>query len=208
VLDDRAYDRLSVDVPAAREGVVHVFDQASRCGAFMRGQPDWKAERPATAMARRDIHSAPAATLPDGLLLRQVNRLDSGTHDSVPLKDAVAVALASDPGITEPPEEFAGSLRALPPAVRLFAAIDAEGVARATSGCDVFGEDARVFFVNTQPNWRRRGIARAMTLAALRAAVTSGAHRAVLDATEAGAPLYTGLGFEIVGRFTRYSRVA
>lgn len=208
VIDDRAYGRLSTDVPSARQGVVNVFDTASCCDDFMGGLRGWKAERPATAMVCRDIHAVPAITLPDGLVLRRVTAFASQEPDAVPLEDAVAVATASDPDITEPPDELAGFLSSLPSSVRLFAAVDDGGVARATSGCDVFGEYARVFFVNTEPDWRRRGLGHAMTVEALRAAANSGALRAFLDATDSGASLYMRLGFEVAGRLTRYSRAA
>lgn len=208
VTDDRAYGRLGADVPAAPEGFVKIADTASSCGDFMDALPGWSAERPATAMVCPHLEPLPDAAPPPGLALRRVNRSATEIADEVPLKDAVAVAIASDPGITDPAEEFAAFLRSLPPSVRLFAAVDDRGVARATSGCDVFGEYARVFFVNTDPDWRRRGIGSAMTVEALRAAASSGARRAVLDATDSGASVYTRLGFEAAGRFVRYSRAA
>jgi ribosomal protein S18 acetylase RimI-like enzyme len=157
-------------------------------------------------MVRRALHDLPDVTLPAGLALRPVNRSATEAADALPLQDAVAVALASDPGITDPAEEFAGFLRSLSPSVRLFAAVDEDGVPRATSGCDLFGDYARVFFVNTMPAWRRRGIGRAMTVAALRAAASSGALRGVLDATDSGAPVYRSLGFESAGTYAPYSR--
>jgi ribosomal protein S18 acetylase RimI-like enzyme len=205
VTDDRGYSRLVAEVTGARQGVVVVFDKALRCHQFLRNQSGWGADRPATAMVLRDVRALPAATVPDGLVLRPVDRLASGARDTVPLEDAVAVAFASDPDITDSPAAFAGFLSGLP-SVQLFAAVDDAGVARATSGCQVFGEYARVFFVNTEPGWRRRGIGRAMTLEALRAAASSGAHGAVLNATDDGTSVYTRLGFKPAGRLTRYSR--
>lgn len=206
VVDDRAFDRLAADVPAARRGSVSVFDTAPRCDELLRGQPGWHADRPATAMVRRDLHAVPDPALPDGLAVRAVNRLPSDAADGVPLDEAAAVAIASDPGIAAPADAFAAFLRALPPPVRLFAAVDAGGAARATSGMDVFGEETRIFFVNTAPGWRGRGIGAAMTVEALRAAARSGARRASLDATDAAASLYRRLGFEAAGRLSRYTR--
>lgn len=207
VTDDRGYGRLTMEVTAAR-GEVTVFERASRCDELLRRRSAWKGDRPATAMVLRDVQAVANATLPDGLVLRPVNRLASGAPNAVPLRDAVAVAIASDPGIAEPPDEFARYLMGLPSSVRLFAAVDGAGVARATSGCDVFGEYARVFFVNTDPGWRHRGIGHAMTVGALRAAASSGASRAFLHATDDGASVYMRLGFESAGRLTRYSRAA
>jgi ribosomal protein S18 acetylase RimI-like enzyme len=191
---------------ADARGEVSAFERASFCNEFLRGQSGWKADRPATAMVLRTVQVGADATLPNGLVLRPVNRLGSGAPNAVPLQEAVAVAVASDPGITEPADEFAGFLMRLPSSVRLFAAVDDTGVARATSGFDVFGEYARVFFVNTEPGWRHRGIGRAMTVEALRAAAFSGARRAVLNATDDGASVYLRIGFEPAGRLTRYTR--
>lgn len=208
VTDDCAYGRLTAEARGAQQGLVSVVDTAPRCNNFMGALRRWKAERPSTAMACRDIRVVPGVTLPDGLVLRSVNRSATGAADLVPLQDAVDVAIASDPGITNSPDEFAAFLSSLSPSVQLLAAVDEGGVARATSGCDVFGEYARIFFVNTQPGWRGRGIGHAMTVAALRTAASSGARRAVLDATDSGAPVYARLGFEAAGRYARYSRAA
>lgn len=205
VNDDLAYGRLATELTAAR-GEVTIFERASRCDELLRGGSGWKADRPATAMVLRDIQVDAKATLPDGLVLRPVNRLAPESPDAVPLQAAAAVAIASDPGIAGPAGEFARFLMSLPASVRLFAAVDDAGVARATSGCEVFGEYARVFFVNTEPGWRRRGIGHAMTAEALGAAASSGARRAFLHATDDGNSVYTRLGFEAAGRLTRYSR--
>jgi ribosomal protein S18 acetylase RimI-like enzyme len=93
----------------------------------------------------------------------------------------------------------------LPASVRLFAGVDETGAARATSACHVFGEFAQIFFVSTEPAWRRRGIGSAMTAGALRSAASLGARRAFLHSTADGASLYTRLGFEAIGLLTRYS---
>jgi ribosomal protein S18 acetylase RimI-like enzyme len=207
VLDDRGYDRLATEVAVAREGLVHVFDCASRCNGFLRSNSRWKASRPSTAMVLHDISAVAIATLPDGLVLRPVIRL-AREPDAVALEAAAAVAVASDPGITETVDEFAEFLRGLPSSVRLFVAADEQGVPRATSGCDVFAEYARILFVNTEPGWRGRGIGHAMTVEALRAAASLGARRAVLDSTDGATSVYLRAGFEVAGRLTRYSRAA
>jgi GNAT superfamily N-acetyltransferase len=94
----------------------------------------------------------------------------------------------------------------MPRQIRLLAAVDDDGVARATSGSGAFGSEAIVIFVNTQPGWRRRGIGRAMTAAALCAARDEGATRACLEATDAAIPTYAGLGFQRVARVTQFFR--
>ena len=196
--DDSGYDRLVAEVASAGRGVVYVFERAARCDEFLRRRPGWSAGRSEMAMVLPDVRGLTGATLPDGLELRAV-------PDAVPLKDAAAVAIASDLSITESADNVAGFLRRLPSSVRLFAAVDKKEVARATSACHVFGEYAQVFFVNTEPAWRRRGVGYAMTLEALRAAALLGARRAILHATDDGASVYTRLGFEAVGVLTRYS---
>lgn len=197
VTDDRALDRLTAEVTSAR-GEVSVFEQAGRCDELMRNQSAWTADRPVTAMVLRDVHAVADAKLPSGLALRRV-------PDGVSLHEAAAVAIASDPGITEPAEAFARFLGGLPSSVRLFAAVDDAGIARATAGVSLSGEYARIFFVNTLPEWRDRGIGHAMTVAALQAAAEAGAHRAFLTATADGLGLYQRIGFEAAGRLTRYS---
>jgi ribosomal protein S18 acetylase RimI-like enzyme len=204
VIDDSGYDRLVAEA-SARRGVVYVFEQASRCNEFLRGQPGWRAGGTEMAMVLRDVQAATGATLPDGLDARPVNRVASEAPDAVPLKNAVAVAIESDPGITDSADDVAGYLSGLPSSVRLFAAVDEKGVARATSACHVFGEYAQVFFVSTEPAWRRRGIGQAMTLEALKAAAYLGVRRAFLHATDDGGSVYKGLGFEAVGLLARYS---
>jgi predicted GNAT family acetyltransferase len=133
-----------------------------------------------------------------------VDRVGAGAPDAVPLKAAVAAAIASDPAITDA-DHVASYLSGLPSSVRLFAAVDETGAARATSACHVFGEYAQVFFVSTEPAWRRRGIGGAMTAGALRGAASLGARRAFLHSTADGASLYKRLGFEPAGLLTRYS---
>jgi ribosomal protein S18 acetylase RimI-like enzyme len=156
-------------------------------------------------MVLRDIQSVTNTRLPDGFDLCPVDRVGSGAPEAVPLKDAVAAAIASDPGITDSADNVAGYLSGLPASVRLFAGVDETGAARATSACHVFGEFAQIFFVSTEPAWRRRGIGSAMTAGALRSAASLGARRAFLHSTDDGASLYTRLGFEAIGLLTRYS---
>jgi ribosomal protein S18 acetylase RimI-like enzyme len=59
------------------------------------------------------------------------------------------------------------------------------------------------------PAWRRRGVATALLVAALRAFRAEGLARAVLEVNvnnPEARQLYAGLGFEEVGRFTVYTK--
>ena len=203
VVDDRAYDVLVGLLPDARAGMINVLATAGRCAELVGRHPAWM---PNTAMAMvcRDLRTVPTVALPSGLRLRPVRRLPDDPPDGVPLERAVAAAMLAAPAIEDPPDVFAEYLRSLPSAFRLFVAVDRDGAVRATAGSGAFGQEATVLFVNTQPDWRGRGIGRAMTAAALRSAVESGARRASLDASDAGMSIYLRLGFEVVARTTRF----
>jgi ribosomal protein S18 acetylase RimI-like enzyme len=206
VTDDRAYDVLVALLPGIRAGMIRVFAAATRCGELVDGHPGWGSDE-VTAMICRDLHSVPPAVLP-ALKLRPVCRRDDNPPGGVDLQEAVAAAKLAAPGIEEPAAAFAEYLRSLPPAFRLFAAVDDAGMVRATSGSAAFGTTADVIFVNTHPEWRGRGIGQAMTAAALRAAQDRGARTACLDASEAGARIYRRLGFEAVTQVTRFAHRA
>ena len=205
VTDDRAYDVLSALLADARAGMVNVVARAARCTELVDADPAFKPNQ-AMAMICRDLRTVPALALPSGLTLRPVRRLAGDAADGVALQDAVTSAMLGDGAIDDPPAVFARYLRALPSAMRLFVAVDGDGVVRATSGSGAFGAEASVIFVNTQPDWRGRGIGQAMTVAALRAAQEHGARRACLDASAAGLSIYRRLGFETVSSTTRFFR--
>jgi ribosomal protein S18 acetylase RimI-like enzyme len=194
VTDDGAYDVLSALVPDARAGMITVCAAATQCTTLLNDHPAWRGGT-ATAMICRELRTVPAFPLPSELALRPVRRLTDDAPDGVPLTQAVAAAGLADQRITDL-RALADYLRSLPPAFRLFAGVDDAGVVRATSGSGAFGTTASVIFVNTDPGWRRRGIALAMTATALRSAQQSGARNAGLDASDAGRELYLQLGFE------------
>lgn len=206
ITDDQAHDELADLLPNIRTGMIDVFAGATRCTALVHAHLGWKSKA-ATAMACRDLRTVPEPNVTGELTLLPVRRLAGDAVDGVPLDDAVAVALFADPTFDEPHAVLAGYLRSLSPAFQLFAAVDADGAAHATSGVGVgvFGSQATVIFVNTDPGWRSRGIGRAMTAAALSAARAAGAEQACLNASEAGLAIYQRLGFETVARTTRFS---
>jgi ribosomal protein S18 acetylase RimI-like enzyme len=203
VVDDRARSRLAGLLPHVRGGTITVFAAARRCVELLDRDPAW-APSSATAMVCRDLRSVPDLPLPEALTVVPVRRLPGDAPAGVALLDAAALAIraAADPG--ESADQLADYLRSLPPAFRFFAAVDRTGAVRATAGGGVFGPEATVLFVNTDREWRHRGIGRAMTAAALRGALDAGAGRACLDASDAGVGLYEGLGFEPATQVARF----
>ena len=204
VTDDSGYERLVAELAGPWRGVAMVFERAERCHELVRNSPGWNGHSE-MAMVHRDIRAMTSASLPDGLRAKPVNTAFAQSLDGVTPEGAAAVAVASDPDVPDSPAGVAAFVKGMPASVSVFAAVDAEGIAHATAACQVFGEYAQVFFVNTEPAWRRRGIAMAMTFEALRAAAALGVQRAFLHATEDGLPVYRRLGFEEAGMVTRFS---
>ena len=205
VTDDRAYDVLAGLLPGMGAAILNVLAAAARCTELLGGDPTWTV-KPLTAMVCPDLAAVPPLPLPAELTLRPVRRLATDPPDGVPLAAAVAAARHADPRIVDPPAVFADYLRSLPPTDRLFTALDGAGTVRATSGAGVLDGVANAFFVNTDPAWRGRGIACAMTAAALRAARDAGARAGCLDATGAGLSIYRRLGFEPLAATTQFVR--
>jgi GNAT superfamily N-acetyltransferase len=202
VIDDRARNLLPTLMVDARPGMITVCSAAVQCTALLADNPTW-CSGTATAMICRDLQRVPTVELPYGLALRSVRRLADDAPGGVALAQAVAAASRADPGITDP-RALAEHLRSLPRAFGLWAAVDDGGVVRATAGSGAFEATASVIFVNTDPDWRRRGIARAMTAIALGAARQKGASSAGIDASDAGRELYLRLGFENATVITRF----
>jgi hypothetical protein len=161
VTDDRAHDVLSALLIDARAGIINVCAAAGHCASLLATQVAWRRGM-AMAMVCRDLHTVPTVRLRSQLTLRPVRRLAGDAPAGVSLTEAVAAATRADPAITDP-EGLAHHLLALPRAFRLLAAVDGDDVVRATAGSGTFGTTASVIFVNTDPDWRRRGIGQAMT---------------------------------------------
>jgi GNAT superfamily N-acetyltransferase len=200
VTDDRAREVLARRVPDLRARVVYVFDDAGASHDLMSRTRGYRST-PCTAMVCTDLTAIPDLTLPAGLVPRPVGAA------GVPLSAAAAAALRSDPRMapTTDLEGFLDYLRSIPDATYL-AAVDDASVVRATAASATWGPTCGVFFVNTDPAWRGRGVGTAMTAAALRAAAALGASRACLDASELGLSIYLRLGFEPAGRITQFVR--
>ncbi len=78
------------------------------------------------------------------------------------------------------------------------------GVAVASVYTYLHGTDCGIYAVGTLPQWRRRGLARALVEHALVDARHHGARTASLQSTPMGQPLYESLGFRPAGRYEEW----
>ena len=203
VTDDRAIDLLPTLIGDAGDGMITVCSAAVQCAALLADNPMWLAGS-ATAMVCRDLQKVPAVALPGELALRSVRRL---AGDSPARRAARAGGRRREPG---------GSRDYRSTSACRSSAIVATRVrpvgrrrrrrrgARRRQARAAFEATGSVIFVNTDPGWRRRGIAWAMTATALRAAQPAGARSAGIDASDAGRGLYLRLGFEQATVITRF----
>lgn len=84
------------------------------------------------------------------------------------------------------------------PVTAWWAEMDGRGVGSAMAMVDPSSRVAVVGWVGTDQAYRRRGIGRAVTLAATNAAFDLGAHLVALQASPMGLPLYEKLGYRTV----------
>jgi GNAT superfamily N-acetyltransferase len=206
VTDDRALDLLAARLADLNARVVHVFDHAEACHRLVSAVDGHQPTR-CTAMVCDALDAIPDLALPAPLRLRPVTTR-SGDSDDVALADAAAAALRADPEMAPITDidGFIGYLLSIPNA-RYLAAVDEAGAVRATAASANWGSTTGVYFVNTDPAWRGRGVGTAMTAAALRDARAAGAERAYLDASAQGLSIYLRLGFEPVGAITQFVRM-
>jgi predicted N-acetyltransferase YhbS len=74
---------------------------------------------------------------------------------------------------------------------------EADGAIVGTGVATFNGPVAWIGTVWVDPDWRRRGVGRALTLATMEASEAAGCRTFVLVATRVGQPLYEGLGFDV-----------
>jgi GNAT superfamily N-acetyltransferase len=207
VTDDRAAATLERLLPDLRAKTVIVFTAAARCRDLFESAGPWEGDE-VTAMLCQDLEPMPTVAAPSGLTIRDVRRLPTDPTDGVPLEPAVQACLEAEPESPGPPlSALLAFLRSMPAPTRLLAGVDDEGVVRATAGCSAFGADALCYFVSTDAQWRRQGVATAMTAAALTWARQTGARAASLEASPAGLSIYRRLGFEAVSPATMFVRL-
>lgn len=207
VLDDRALPGLHRVLRGGPSGVISVLDSALQTREMLGATGGWSAKA-VELMVSRDLAGTPTVALPDGLKLDRVAIDSDGSQCDPDLLSAARLLVRADPTVTQSAETLARYIRHLSPPPSMLAAVDAHEAVRAIAGYRVIGLDATVLLVNTDPAWRRRGVGRAMTAAALRAASGAGAASACLSAREAGASIYRSLGFETAGRATQLARPA
>jgi GNAT superfamily N-acetyltransferase len=206
ITDDRAVPHLESLLPEVPARIITVLAEAVRCRDLIEKSARWNGED-ATAMICRDLTILPALPAPAGLTIRPVYRAPGDPVDGVPLEQAAQACLRADPQTAgHPLPGFVAFLQSLPPATRLLAAVDDQNVVRATAGSSALGSDANAYFVSTDQQWRHRGVATAMTSAALVWAREAGAREACLDASAVGLSIYVRLGFEAVATSTIFAR--
>lgn len=208
VTDDRAIDVLDALVPRLFARVVTVLSAAERCRRLMSAQSGYRHES-STAMVCDDLAAVPRLALCDGLTLRPISPQDPPDPGTVSLEDAAAAAMRSDPGAAPAGSlgDFVRYLRSVP-RTRFVAAVDDDGVVRATAAAACWGDTAGVFFVDTDHEWRRRGVGAAMTAAALHEAARLGARSASLSSSALGLSIYRRLGFRAVGEQSVFVRTS
>jgi ribosomal protein S18 acetylase RimI-like enzyme len=74
---------------------------------------------------------------------------------------------------------------------------EADGAVVGTGVATFNGPVAWIGTIWVDPDWRRRGLGRALTLATIEAGEAAGCRTFVLVATKVGQPLYEGLGFDV-----------
>jgi GNAT superfamily N-acetyltransferase len=182
VLDRFAPLIVTVDDDAATPPVTAVLESSP---AFRAGG------EPVTGMLLPPGHDLVIPPLPAGLAARPVEG-----PDGVPLDDVAAACLVADPGLAAAFDvpAFVEHLRRAPGA-ELLAGVDDGGTVRGTAAAALVGGDATVYLVSTDPAWRGRGVASALTARVAVRAYERGASVIALEASRQGAGLYARLGF-------------
>jgi GNAT superfamily N-acetyltransferase len=147
--------------------------------------------------------------VPAGLRFLPVLLQDDDGSDGVPLDAVAAAALTADPDVAAAFDvpRFAAHLRRAPTAV-LMAAVDSADAVRGTAAAALVGADATVYLVTTDPGWRNRGVASALTARVTARAAELGATTVSLEASAQGRGLYERLGFRPAVALHSWARVS
>lgn len=202
VVDDRALPVLhELGEPWAQ--VVTVMTAAAGACAHLRQLGRYH-EASTTGMLADDLAAVPEPPLPAPLRLCDVG---AGGDAAVSWADAAAACQrADDTAAAMTLDAFVAFLRSVPGGAFL-AAVGDDGVVRATAGSSTVDGVAAVIFVSTDPALRGRGVATAMTAAALHAARRRGALTACLNASAAGRGIYRRLGFAEVAEVSMFMHI-
>ena len=111
------------------------------------------------------------------------------------------MAAINEPAYGMPNDQFGVVLRQLSTDGYHLAVARRDGVALACSGAHVADGNAHVVFVATLPDARRQGLAAECMRTVLRAAAADGCTTTTLEASRAGEPIYTAMGYESIGRY-------
>jgi ribosomal protein S18 acetylase RimI-like enzyme len=178
---------VTVDDDAAMPSILELLDRRPEFG---------RAGEPVTGMLLTPGHDLVIPPLPAGLEVRPVRRHADDDPDGVPLEDAAASCLVADPGLGAAFDVpgFAEHLRHAPEA-ELLAAVDGSGRVRGTAAASLAGGGATIYLVGTDPAWRGRGVASALTARVTGRAYERGAAVISLEASQHGRRLYERLGF-------------
>jgi GNAT superfamily N-acetyltransferase len=79
-----------------------------------------------------------------------------------------------------------------------------DGIAAGTAATFVTGDVAGIYNVATVPSQRGKGVGAAVTWAAVEAGARAGATVSILQASEAGAPVYERMGFTTPDRYRQF----
>ena len=101
---------------------------------------------------------------------------------------------------------FPASLLSVPSMTSFLALVDGEPAS--TSAASVTGDIGGVYNVATLPSFRGRGVGAATTWAAVAAGASAGAIRSILQASEAGRPVYERMGFATPDRYRQLEPVS
>jgi GNAT superfamily N-acetyltransferase len=133
---------------------------------------------------------------PDGLSIEAVVEANYGDY---------MTTLCTGFGI--PPEVVAPVLHGEMLAIDGFTGLlgrTADGTPAAASGVYVLGATAGVYNVATPPEHRSKGYGAALTAAAARLGAERGATRSILQASEAGEPVYRRMGYATPDRYRQF----
>jgi GNAT superfamily N-acetyltransferase len=132
---------------------------------------------------------------PDGLEIEMVGAAGAGEY-----LDTLLAGFGVPPGLIDP--SLGRALVDTPGLFSLLGRVDGEPVA--TSAVFTAGPTAGVYNVATLAPHRGRGYGEALTAAAARAGADRGATHAILQASEAGEPVYRRMGYATPDRYRQF----